>query len=216
LSKFDPLFYESTEKKVASPKKQSPPHHHNPSVDEEDCCNCKKSKCLKLYCQCFRAGKYCKRECLCVECRNLKEYENQRLKAVLRISARNPLAFKPRVDKLANLVGGHTEDSDFEKRVHTKGCNCKRSKCLLKYCECYQNGVACTEFCRCCNCHNTKDHAAGHCHEQKENVAKVEKVEKKKPKHKNGSSEKSHLGKRDLESYGYESINLREDLQYTK
>lgn len=95
---------------------------------ELDCCNCKKSMCLKLYCECFRNGSYCKRECLCTDCRNLKEYENLRLKAVLKISARNPMAFKPKIDKLSNLVGSETVGA--EKAIHTRGCNCKKSKCL--------------------------------------------------------------------------------------
>ena len=86
----------------------------------------------------------------------------------------------------------------------------------MKYCECYLNGVSCTEYCRCINCHNTKDGLAQDCNRHKEYVPKAEKGERKKKKNKNGSSEKSHLGKRDLESFGYEPINIKEDLGYTK
>jgi hypothetical protein len=32
-------------------------------------CNCKNSKCLKLYCECFASGEYC-RDCNCVGCEN--------------------------------------------------------------------------------------------------------------------------------------------------
>lgn len=33
-------------------------------------CNCKKSRCLKLYCDCFRMEKYCD-GCNCIECANI-------------------------------------------------------------------------------------------------------------------------------------------------
>eukprot|EP00216_Chloropicon_sp_CCMP2111_P005863 CAMPEP_0198240510 /NCGR_PEP_ID=MMETSP1446-20131203/5602_1 /TAXON_ID=1461542 ORGANISM="Unidentified sp, Strain CCMP2111" /NCGR_SAMPLE_ID=MMETSP1446 /ASSEMBLY_ACC=CAM_ASM_001112 /LENGTH=352 /DNA_ID=CAMNT_0043923243 /DNA_START=102 /DNA_END=1157 /DNA_ORIENTATION=- len=35
-------------------------------------CNCKKSKCLKLYCECFAAGRFCSKDCLCQNCGNLE------------------------------------------------------------------------------------------------------------------------------------------------
>jgi len=35
-------------------------------------CNCKKSKCLKLYCDCFAAGVYCQ-NCSCSCCLNTEE-----------------------------------------------------------------------------------------------------------------------------------------------
>ncbi len=33
-------------------------------------CNCKKSKCLKLYCDCFAAGLGCAPDCNCFSCEN--------------------------------------------------------------------------------------------------------------------------------------------------
>ena len=37
-------------------------------------CNCKKSKCLKLYCECFSNLRYCE-SCNCMDCNNTKNHE---------------------------------------------------------------------------------------------------------------------------------------------
>jgi len=33
-------------------------------------CNCKKTKCIKLYCDCFAVGELCGAECKCLSCSN--------------------------------------------------------------------------------------------------------------------------------------------------
>ena len=48
------------------------------SSDDDKPCNCRNSKCLKRYCDCFAAGIYCTNECKCEECHNLPQYEEER------------------------------------------------------------------------------------------------------------------------------------------
>ncbi|XP_036193946.1 protein lin-54 homolog isoform X5 [Myotis myotis] len=44
-------------------------------------CNCTKSLCLKLYCDCFANGEFCN-NCNCTNCYNNLEHENERQKAI--------------------------------------------------------------------------------------------------------------------------------------
>ncbi|MBA0573536.1 hypothetical protein Golob_000806 [Gossypium lobatum] len=65
-----------------------------------DCCkrcNCKKTKCLKLYCDCFAAGIYCAEPCSCQGCFNRPKYEETVLETRKQIESRNPLAFAPKI-----------------------------------------------------------------------------------------------------------------------
>ena len=112
-------------------------------------CNCKKSKCLKLYCDCFRVSKYCE-DCNCLDCNNCMERETERSAAVSSILERNPEAFAPRIK----------HDAESMTKGHLSGCHCKKSACLKKYCECFSAAVACTDKCRCMDCRNSNEHIA--------------------------------------------------------
>ncbi|CAH8387982.1 unnamed protein product [Eruca vesicaria subsp. sativa] len=119
-------------------------------------CNCKRSKCLKLYCECFASGVYCIGPCTCIDCFNKPIHEDTVMATRKQIESRNPLAFAPKVIKIPDStieVGDDASKTPASAR-HKRGCNCKKSNCLKKYCECYQSGVGCSINCRCEGCKN--------------------------------------------------------------
>ncbi|XP_069123700.1 protein lin-54 homolog isoform X2 [Argopecten irradians] len=110
-------------------------------------CNCTKSQCLKLYCDCFANGEFC-HNCNCNNCANNLDHEEERSKAIKSCLDRNPMAFHPKIGK------GREGNGD---RRHNKGCNCKRSGCLKNYCECYEAKIMCSNHCKCVGCKNFEE-----------------------------------------------------------
>lgn len=80
--------------------------------------------------------------CFCEECRN-KTDNIERSNAINAIITKDPFAFSKNSQTEGNVIG--------------EKCNCKRSGCIKKYCDCFRLGLKCGEECGCVGCHNRGD-----------------------------------------------------------
>lgn len=114
-------------------------------------CNCKKSKCLKLYCECFSKGRLCSSLCNCTDCCNREPDCKLR-----KLALRNTYLKSHKADKDTEDI----LDLDLQSFVmpnsssRSLGCNCRKSHCKKKYCECFDEGKACGNMCKCEGCKN--------------------------------------------------------------
>eukprot|EP00299_Pterocystis_sp_00344_P008809 c3486_g1_i1.p1 GENE.c3486_g1_i1~~c3486_g1_i1.p1 ORF type:complete len:457 (+),score=58.44 c3486_g1_i1:48-1418(+) len=102
-------------------------------------CNCKRSQCLKLYCECFANQRLCA-GCNCSDCRNTEEHLSKVIQVRKSRMTSNPTVF----------------NSKAKAKTQHKGCHCKKG-CNKKYCECFSAGLSCSNTCRCVSCLNSRD-----------------------------------------------------------
>jgi len=96
------------------------------NVNTQVSCTCRRSGCNKLYCHCFRAGKFCSETCSCTSCLNTK----------------------------GNFSINSKKLHQKQQYMSKQSCQCRRTSCLKHYCACFNAGKYCTDQCRCTECCN--------------------------------------------------------------
>lgn len=134
-------------------------------------CGCRKTHCLKLYCECFSSGNTCQSSCGCTDCWNQPSDKGseRRRAAVARCLIHKSRTFRPKLH-IFRAEGMAVDDKRLlaeEQALQNGGldaakggfsgprCFCKKSKCIKKYCDCFSAGVKCdASRCKCENCAN--------------------------------------------------------------
>jgi len=101
------------------------------SSESERPCHCKKTSCLKLYCDCFAANLFCGALCKCLACMNNADPRNVR---------RREDAIASKMLRLSHASGVKDAAASPEVQPGTRGCKCVRSECMsaspLSLCRC--------------------------------------------------------------------------------
>lgn len=128
-----------------SQKEIKPGNYNNIMVPEmrmkqiiKTSCTCTKTGCIKKYCACFSIGRFCQ-GCECKNCQN-----NPKAKGISNIL--NELNVKEKVSYPKN----QTNNQKSQRVI----CNCTKSNCKKKYCECFKQQIECNNLCRCVDCQN--------------------------------------------------------------
>lgn len=126
-------------------------------------CNCSKTLCIKLYCQCFANSRQCTAACACKDCCNdgVEEHAAIHSHARQQLMERDPTVFTlPRPERHRHTDVQILTDTLTGKQYLSRPCHCKKTQCIKKYCDCFVAGVECSDKCTCHDCHNGHVHSA--------------------------------------------------------
>lgn len=98
ISKSEPITRSISKRREAGDRTR---YHNSSSNASSGCtsCNCRRSHCLKLYCECFKNRGYCNSECNCLACFNNPRHEEEREETIQQMLNRDPHCFDSHVDK---------------------------------------------------------------------------------------------------------------------
>ena len=107
-------------------------------------CTCSKTGCKKKYCYCFSKGIFCD-GCECKNCENCRPGVSNQLN--IQNSENNE---KKIINEEFNNIQEEVQSPKNQRVI----CNCTKSYCMKKYCECFKQGFNCNSLCRCLDCKN--------------------------------------------------------------
>ena len=110
-------------------------------------CTCSKTGCKKKYCACFSNSIFCE-GCDCKDCEN--KPPNEDIKNNFDSNNDNGNALKQ--DNIEKINYDKKEMSN--QKTQRVICNCTKSYCMKKYCECFKQSLNCNSLCRCIECKN--------------------------------------------------------------
>ena len=123
-------------------------------------CTCKKTKCIKKYCECFSSGILCF-NCKCENCENktfIMDNNNRKnsnnINNINNINKKEEEIKEKKESKQINETNLDLSDNNIKKLII---CTCSKSGCNKNYCECFKAKVKCNNKCRCIKCLNKPD-----------------------------------------------------------
>lgn len=121
-------------------------------------CSCKSSRCLKLYCECFKSKGFCGESCRCTDCLNQKNTPDAREAAISKYVQKR---VKGSAEDLSSALLEKGVEGLFlatnKTREDQASCRCKVSACTNRYCGCYSENQKCKSSCTCVNCLNSAE-----------------------------------------------------------